>query len=303
MDFRQLRYFIEIAEHGSFTKAAQTLRITQPSLGYQIKRLEAELQLRLLRRHSRGVSLTSAGQVLFEEGRVILMSMDNLQQRLSDRSAEVRGEVSVGLTPSLGERLLVPLIDQLKIAHPSLKLIVTEDLSRNLTSLIERRELDLALAYDVPLGSSLVMEKVESDPIGLAAATGDETSFGETFDFSGITEQPLVLQKRPHHMREVIERIAAREGVKLNIAFEVQSGPAVLRLVEHGLGGTITALSTQQQLWRKHRLVFRRFTRPPIIADLYLLRPAGRPASKAQKSVASLLKALLPKRSEAPILE
>jgi LysR family transcriptional regulator, nitrogen assimilation regulatory protein len=229
--------------------------------------------------------------------------MDNLRQRLSDKSAGVHGEVSVGLPPSLGERLLVPLIEQLKGAHPALRLIVTEDLSRNLTSLVERRELDLALAYDVPRSPKFVMEKVESDPIGLATAGVGEISFGDTFEFSGLAEQPLVVQKLPHHMREVIERIAAQEGVTLNIAFEMQSGPAVLRLVEHGLGGTITALSAQPPLWRKHRLVFRRFTNPTITADLYLLRPAARSASKAQKAVASTLKALLLKHSAAPMLD
>ena len=303
MDIRQLRYFVEIAQQGSLTKASEKLGITQPSLGYQINRLEEELQLRLLVRNSRGVSLTPAGRLLLDEAKGVIASMDGLRQRLLDSSAAVRGDVSVGLTPSIVDRLLIPLIEQVKAAYPSLRVTITEDLSRNLTAMIGRRELDLALAYDVGAASSLALEMVESEPIGLATAAPGNASFDETFDFANIAGQPLVLQKAPHHMREVIEQIAAREGVKLSIAFEMQSGPAVLRLVEHDLGGTITSLSAQPRLWRQHRILIRRFVNPSITAKLFLVRSAARPLSKAQRAVASVLKALLPKHRGAPAIE
>jgi LysR family nitrogen assimilation transcriptional regulator len=298
MDIQQLRYFMEIARQGSLTKASEKLGIAQPSLGYQIKRLEAELQLPLLVRNSRGVELTPAGRLLLEEGKNIVLSMETLRQRLLDASAVVRGQVSVGFTPSVAERLLVPLIEQVRIDHPSLKLTITEDLSHNLITAIERGDLDIALAYDVEPASSLVLEKIETEPIGLASAATSRISHNDVFDFKEIAAHPLVLQKMPHRMRQVIEQVAAREGVKLNIAFEMQSGPAVLRLVEHGMGATIVSLSAQPRLRREHRIVIRRFVNPSITAELFLVRSTARPASKSQKAIASVLTALLPKHRE-----
>ena len=298
MDIRQLRYFMEIAQLGSMTKASEKLGITQPSLGYQIKRLEVELQMPLLVRNSRGVELTPAGRLLLEEGKSIVLSMETLRQRLLDASAVVRGEVSVGFTPSVAERLLVPLIEQVRIDHPALKLTITEDLSRNLITAVERGNLDIALAYDVEPTANLVLEKIETEPIGLASAATGRISHKDVFDFKDIGEHPLVLQKIPHRMRQVIEQVAAREGVKLNIAFEMQSGPAVLRLVEHGMGATIISLGAQPRLRREHRIVIRRFVNPSITAELFLVRLKARPVSKSQKAISSALKALLPKHRE-----
>jgi LysR family nitrogen assimilation transcriptional regulator len=293
MDFRQLRYFMEIARQGSLTKASEKLGIAQPSLGYHVRRLEEELQLPLLVRSSRGVGLTAAGRILFEEGGAIVNSLEALRHRLLEVSAVAGGAVSVGLTPSLAERLLVPLIEQVKIEHPSLKLSITEDLSKNLSGMIEADQLDLALAYDVPARAGLVLKKVESEPIGFACAASGSGPRDEVFDFKDIARYPLVLQKKPHHMREVIEQIAAEQNVELNIAFEMHSGPAVLQLVEHGLGGTVSSLSAQPKLRRDHRIVIRRFANPSITAELFLVSSAVRPVSKAQKVVAAILANLL----------
>jgi LysR family nitrogen assimilation transcriptional regulator len=298
MDIRQLRYFMEIAQQGSLTKASEKLGIAQPSLGYQIRRLEEELQLPLLVRSSRGVELTPAGRLLYEEGGAIVTSLETLRQRLLDASAVVRGKVSVGFTPSVAERLLVPLIEQVRIAHPSLKLSITEDLSSNLIAMIEGGQIDLALAYDVQTRSSLSLEKIESEPIGFACAAGSSASRKDVFEFKDIADQPLVLHKMPHRMRQVIEQVAAQHNVKLNIAFEMQSGPAILRLVEHGLGGTISSLSAQPRLRREHRIVIRRFVNPAITAELFLVSSAARPASKAQNVIAAVLKTLLPQHRD-----
>lgn len=84
MDFRQLRYFMEIARQGSLTKASEKLGITQPPLGYHVRRLEDELQLSLLVRGSRGVRLTPGGRILFEEGAVIVKSLGTLREACVD---------------------------------------------------------------------------------------------------------------------------------------------------------------------------------------------------------------------------
>ena len=93
MDIRQLRYFSEIVEAKSFTRAANRVRIAQPALGLQIRKLEDELGAELLRRHSRGVEATEAGTVLLRHANAILKQVEQARQEVMDLSGPPRGEI------------------------------------------------------------------------------------------------------------------------------------------------------------------------------------------------------------------
>jgi DNA-binding transcriptional LysR family regulator len=98
MELRHLRYFVAIAEEGSFTRAADRLWIAQPGLSAQIRRLETELGVQLLRRHSRGVSLTEAGELFLERAVVVLAAAERAEAIGSDFVNGAVGSIRLGLT-------------------------------------------------------------------------------------------------------------------------------------------------------------------------------------------------------------
>ena len=105
MDFKQIEYFVQVAELGSFTRAASVLRVAQPALSRQVRSLEVELRQNLLLRNGRGVTLTEAGTRLLAHGRGILQQLQRARQDLEEQRGAASGLLSIGLPPSLSRSL------------------------------------------------------------------------------------------------------------------------------------------------------------------------------------------------------
>ena len=105
MDTRKLTYFVAVSEQKNFTKAAEILRIAQPALGNQIRRLEEQLKVQLLVRHSRGVELTDAGLILLEHARDILERIELARAAVRDSTSTQSERIIIGMAPSISAML------------------------------------------------------------------------------------------------------------------------------------------------------------------------------------------------------
>jgi LysR family nitrogen assimilation transcriptional regulator len=290
VDVRQLRYFVKIVEAGSFTKAADHLGIAQPSLGYQIRKLEQELCVQLLVRLSRGIVLTEPGRVLFEEGKRVLAEIATLRQRLCDMSEAPQGQVALGITPSLAGRLLVPLVKRVKDKLPVVSLAVTEGLSSTLIELVEFGRLDLALAYNVAPTRGLHVERLAQEQIWFvyASADGDDDD-NSPLSFRELARHALILPSRPHRLRQLAEDAAQHCKIELNVVSEMQSIPTILHLVENRLGTTLLAGGSLTRA-NDGRLSARPIVDPTLRFDVVLAYADARPLSRAQHLVAALVR-------------
>jgi LysR family nitrogen assimilation transcriptional regulator len=104
MDLKQLAYFVQVAELGSFTRAASVLRVAQPALSRQVRALEVELRQTLFDRNGRGVTLTEAGKRLLAHGRGILQQVERARQDLEDQRGAGRGCSASGCRPASAAR-------------------------------------------------------------------------------------------------------------------------------------------------------------------------------------------------------
>jgi LysR family nitrogen assimilation transcriptional regulator len=136
INLKHLESFVRVAELGSFSKAARVLDIAQPALSRQVRQLETDLRETLLLRNGRGVSLTDAGRRLFDHGVEILQRVSQAREDLgAERGAEV-GHVTIGLPPSIGRRLTLPLIEGFRQHLPRARLTIVEGLSANIAEWI-----------------------------------------------------------------------------------------------------------------------------------------------------------------------
>ena len=122
MNLKQLEYFVHVAELGSFSKAAVVLDIAQPALSRQVRSLETELRQQLFLRNGRGVALTDAGKRLFDHSVAVLQLMAHAREDLGASRDEPVGRVTIGLPPSIGRQLTLPLIDRFKKQLPAARL-------------------------------------------------------------------------------------------------------------------------------------------------------------------------------------
>ncbi|WP_309680014.1 LysR family transcriptional regulator, partial [Polaromonas sp.] len=146
MELRQLRYFVRIVELGSMSRAAVDLDLVQSALSQQISRLESELSTRLLQRSSKGVVPTEAGLAFFREAQLTLRHAE--QAVRAAQQSRLSGTVSVGLASTTAVVLGVPLMRAMRERYPDVRLHLVESMSGHLTSMLNSRQLDLAVLFD-----------------------------------------------------------------------------------------------------------------------------------------------------------
>src|SRR6266704_6256087 len=124
LDIRHLRYFLAVAEAGSFSRAADRLGITQPAISQQMRDLEAGLRVSLFQRRGKRILLTSAGLIFQEHARAILRQVETFLQELSTEPGQLRGALHLGVVPILNVALIPPLIGMFASTHPGISLNV-----------------------------------------------------------------------------------------------------------------------------------------------------------------------------------
>jgi LysR family nitrogen assimilation transcriptional regulator len=175
VNLKQLEYFVHVAELGSFSKAAMVLDIAQPALSRQVRALETDLRETLLLRNGRGVVLTEAGRRLFEHGVSILQAVAHAREDMgASRDAPV-GHVTVGVPPTIGRQLTLPLIDAFKRRLPGARLAIVEGLSSHIVEWITTGRVDVGLLYNPEAQPSLEITPVLDEPLCLVAPLASDT--------------------------------------------------------------------------------------------------------------------------------
>jgi DNA-binding transcriptional LysR family regulator len=153
MDLRQLRFFLEVADSGGFTKAAEKLHIAQSALSIAIKKLEGELEVQLFIRRDRKIALTAEGESLALNARAIFRGIAKARQDIADLRGLLKGEVRVGLTPMLSSFFFPKIISSFKRRFPALQVSIGGDSAWTTQRKIEAGDIDLGLINGkVPAG-------------------------------------------------------------------------------------------------------------------------------------------------------
>ena len=282
MDLKQIEYFIHVAELGSFSKAAVVLDIAQPALSRQVRALEAELREVLLLRNGRGVKLTDAGQRLLEHGHGILQLVAAAHHDLSARRDEPVGEIVVGLPPSLARRLTLPLIETFRAELPKARVAIIEGFSVHIAEWLCSGRVDLGLVYNPEPLPTIEITPVLIERLCLIGAHFAQPR--TSVPLKDLPCYPLVMPQREHVFRKLMESQAALAGVRLNVAWEVSSVPAILDLVRGGHGyAALTQTAIRSDSGRDPPLSVIPISDPEIKSTLCL-------AQSAQKRGTALLK-------------
>jgi LysR family nitrogen assimilation transcriptional regulator len=169
VNLKQLEYFVAVAELGSFSKAAVILNIAQPALSRQVRLLEADLHVTLLMRNGRGVVLTEAGKRLFDHSVVILQLVSRVREDIEASRDEPAGRIVVGLPPSMGRLLTLPLVEGFRRSLPKAKLAIVEGLSAHLAEWISTGRVDIGLLHNPEPQPALEITPVLEEPLGLVS--------------------------------------------------------------------------------------------------------------------------------------
>ena len=237
MDTRALRYFVQVAQLKSFSRAAAHLRIAQPALSRQVRNLEDELGVRLLTRSVRGVQTTEAGALLLERAEVILDQIEQTRLEVAAEADEPSGRLTFAVTPAAGPILVPPLVERCEVSFPKIALRVVEGLTGFIHDGLLAGRFDLGLLLDPPDGRILEIAPLLVEPLFVIGPAG-HSGVG-AYGLRDLEALPLILPSRPNALRLLIDQIAVDSKLSLNIAREVNSMMTTKALVRRGLGYTI----------------------------------------------------------------
>ena len=278
MDLRQLECFICVAELGSFTQAAMVLGVGQPALSRQVRSLEVELRQTLFYRNGRGASLTEAGKRLLAHGRTIQMQFEHARHDVEDARDCPLGRVTIGLPYAAARSLSIPFIKAFRQQYPKANLCVTEGLTIHLYEWLQAGRIDIALLHDPMPSPSLDIQPVRHDNLLLLAYKDKSASAtGPAISLRKVASLPLIIPRRPHPLRMMIETGLANIQLKPNIALEIDAVATIVQLVSQREGYAIATNHAVAISDARDNLLMRRITTPRMISTLAMATSADRP--------------------------
>lgn len=291
VDVKQLFYFVRVAELGSFTRASIVLDVAQPALSRQVRLLEVEVRQNLLVRNGRGITLTEAGKVLLEHSRGVLHQMERLREELSRVRGSLAGSVAIGLPPTLGRILAVPLTRAFKQLMPDATLSINEGLSKTMQESLLTGQLDIGLLYNAFPTPGIELRPLLQDELLLVQRRDAECEepTEEPVDLADLAGYPLVIPGRPNAIRMHVETALVNINVQPRIAMEVNSVATILDLVADGVGNAVLSRHAVTTAAQPERFVLRRIVNPGLFPLLSVATAADRPATSTQQATLEIL--------------
>lgn len=236
---RQLEYFVALATHLNFRKAAEACFVSQPTLSGQIAQLEAMLGMTLFERLPRGAELTKAGTALLVEAKRVLNAADGFLQLAGSFGAPLTGPLRIGVIPTVGPYLLPKILPGVRAAFPDLQIFLREDQTSRLLQQLDVGDLDLLLlAIDIDLGSVAKLP-LFSDPFVVAVSGDHEWGQRESIDLADLKDREMLLLDEGHCLRDQILPLCNGEDGDEPVGFRATSLPTITQMVASGLGITL----------------------------------------------------------------
>lgn len=305
MDLQQLRSFAAVARHRHFTNAAAELHIGQPAVSQHIRRLEAELGVRLLRRTTRTVELTEAGRLLLERVERALAELGAGLDELAELKGLVRGRLTIGAMQSLEPYDLAAALATFHRRHPAIDIKVEERVAPQMVQGVLGDELDVAFVpVEEGLPDGLAWEVLFEDELVLVVAREHPLAGRAHVGLANLRDEPFVFLREGTGLRRAVEMAAHAAGFEPQVRFETNELTRVLALVARGLGVSVVsravaeaaseevlAVSLRPALRRRVGLVWRADRHGAPAANAFLRHVLG-PAALSRTGGANAARAL-----------
>ncbi|MEJ3647051.1 transcriptional regulator CynR [Pseudomonas bubulae] len=235
---RHIKYFLAVAQHHSFTKAAAALHVSQPALSQQVRQLEESLSAQLFDRSGRTTRLTDAGEVYLRYARRASQELEEGKRAIHDVGDLSRGALRVALTPTFTTYLVGPLVEAFHSRYPNITLNLREIAQEQMEELLLADELDVGIAFED--GHS---QDIESQPLlieALALVVGERHPLAgqSAIDLDALSAESLILLSEEFATREQIDRYCRQHNVTPRVKMEANVIGAVIEVVRR------TTLST-----------------------------------------------------------
>lgn len=241
MDFKQIEAFINVAKFKSFSKAADSIYLSQPTISAHIASLEQELHITLFDRHGKDVKLTKAGTLFLEYALNLVNIRNTAIANLSEFDNKISGSLSIASSTTPCRFILPSLVKAFNDVYPEVNFLIKEDSTKNVIEEIISGNADIGLVGEVIADSRLLYTKIANDRLVLVSNT---SKLPQNIPIRDIMKLPFIAREKGSATRNVFEHYLKDKGYsidKLQVFAEVSSLEAVLQFVKCGLGVSIVS--------------------------------------------------------------
>ena len=231
-ELRHLRYLLAVAEHGNFSRAAEELYVSQPTLSQQIKQLENTLGVQLLDRSGRTVRLTDAGAAYADRARCALRELAAAERAIEDVRDLSRGHLRLGITPTFTAYFVGPLTAELHARHPGISLTVVEMSQDGIEAALLADDLDVGIAFIGTPVPGIGAAALFTEHLGLVASASRARTLPDPLPVGALDDVHLALLCSDFATRTHIDLYFAEHHVEPRISVEANSVQALTEIVE-----------------------------------------------------------------------
>jgi DNA-binding transcriptional LysR family regulator len=292
VDLRALEVFCKIMELRSFSRAAEAVLLTQPTVSGHIKTLEEELGLRLFDRAGKSVTPTRAGELLHGYARRILALREEAQQAISEHKGGLRGHLAVGGSSIPGAYILPPLLAAFKREHPEVTIGLHISGSHEIVRSVIEGAAEVGMVGARFEEGRVQYEPFAEDELVLAVGTKHPWARRSTVRPTELAGQAFIMRERGSGTRKVMEETLARHDLEpgsLHVALEVTGNEAVRQAVKAGAGVAVISRRAIEDDIRCELIVPLRLQGVKLVRDVFLVTHKSRSRSPLGKTFLSFL--------------
>lgn len=236
MELRVLKYFLTVADEGNFTRAADVLHVTQPTLSCQMMELESEMGTTLLIRGKRSVTLTEEGFLFKQQAETIVELADKLEHTFTDQKNVICGTIQIGATEAVGSRTLAERMKEFREKYPGVQFNLYNGMADNIKEMIEHGLLDLGLVMEpIDTAKFEYVRLPQKETWGILIRKDHELAGKETVTVEDIKPYPLIMPERENAKNQILHWMRCEERhLEIPAYYNILSNSALL--VKAGMG-------------------------------------------------------------------
>ena len=247
---RRLQVFYTVARLLSFTKAAETLHMTQPAVTFQVRQLEDHFDTRLFDRTHNRVTLTEAGRTAYEYAEQIFSLYAEMENTVKELTGDVSGALTIGASTTIAEYMLPALLRGFTMQFPDINLKLKVSNTEGIVSMVENSIIDLGVVEGPVANKNLLVEVCRIDQLVVVAPPDHPLAEHESISMEGIMNYPFICREEGSGTRDVIMEYMLALGLdrnNLNVWLELGSPESIKGAVEAGMGISIVSIATLEK--------------------------------------------------------
>ncbi len=244
---RRLQVFHTVARLLSFTKAAETLHMTQPAVTFQVRQLEEHFNTRLFDRTHNRISLTAAGQCVYEYSDRIFGLYGEMENAVREMTGDVSGVLMMGASTTIAEYMLPALLGDFKKQYPDVNVQLRVSNSDGIVHMVETNVIDLGVVESPVMNKNMVVEVCRMDQLVAILPPHHPLADRASVRIQELLEYPYICREEGSGTREVISEYMGQEGIndaQVNLTMELGSPESIKGAVEAGMGISIISRAT-----------------------------------------------------------